>query len=100
MLRFVNRKATIFTLSKKKYIRTYKFTSLGLPETTNLFISENLCPSYRNIFDTAYKMLKNNNIKRLWTYKGIVHLIVDDTDDKIQMFTHIDDLIIAFQGVL
>ena len=44
------------------------------------------------IFDYAYKLLQQNVISHLWTYKGVVQLRTQNNNTKILNFTHIDDI--------
>ena len=95
IVRFVNRKNTLSALSKKKALKNITMKSDGFNNPNNkVFINENICQAYRVIYDFAYKLLKDNIIKYLWTYKGVVHLrITDDHNrDNILHFTHIDDI--------
>ena len=73
IVRFVNRKHTLMALSKKKVSKDIDFGDI-LGDSNKIFISENLCPSYREIYDAAYKLLKNGVIKHLWSFKGVVHI--------------------------
>ena len=91
IIRFVNRKHTIQALMKKKSIRRMKFTNI-LGKPSRLYINENICPAYRDIYDAAYKHLKNGVIQHLWTFKGVVHIRVNEEDDEILSFVHIEDL--------
>ena len=95
IVRFVNRKNTLLALTRRKSLKDVNLKSDGNNYTNNkVFINENLCPSYRVIYDFAYRLLKNNVISHLWSYKGVVHLKVgsQNYNDNVLSFTHIDDI--------
>ena len=89
IVRFVNRKHTLMALRKKKVSKDIDFGDI-LGDSNKIFISENLCPAYREIYDAAYKLLKNGVIKHLWTFKGVVHIRTSDSSEFIT-FHHIED---------
>ena len=95
IVRFVNRKNTLLALTRRKSLKDINLKSDGNNNLNNkVFINENLCQSYREIYDFAYRLLKTNVISQLWTYKGVVHLRVGsgNNNDNILSFTHIDDI--------
>ena len=83
IVRFVNRK-TAFTLLKNK-------KKLGKTQYKNYYVTENLCPVNKKIFNTLYKRKKNNEIHSLWTYNGNVFVKVRDGDDRVHV-QHLDDI--------
>ena len=89
IVRFVNRKHTILALSKKKTAKDIDISDI-VGVSNNIYIGENLCPAYRQIYDAAYKLLKRGIIKHLWSYKGIVHIRVYN-DSKYTTFQHMED---------
>ena len=89
IVRFVNRKHTIMALSKKKTVKDIDFSDI-MGDSSKIYISENLCPAYRQIYDAAYKLLKRGVIKHLWSFKGVVHIRTTDNSDYIT-FKHMDD---------
>ena len=51
------------------------------------------CQAYREIYDFAYKLMKQKVISHLWSYKGVVHLRVSNiNNNNVLNFTHIDDI--------
>ena len=92
IVRFMNRKNTFISLQRKKSLKYITLQSIGINSNNKLFINENLCPAYRDIFDFAYKLLNQNVISHLWTYTGVVQLRTRDNNSKILKFTHIDDI--------
>ena len=94
IVRFLNRKNTYLALSRKKSLSNIKLKSDGTNNHNNrIYINENLCPAYREIYNFAYSLLKNNEISHLWTFKGVVHLRdSDNNNDNVMSFTHIDDI--------
>ena len=59
----------------------------------NYFITENLCPEFRQIFNKLYKLKKLKQISRVWSYNGYVYFKFSDNDieEPIQLF-HYDDI--------
>ena len=92
IVRFVNRKYTVTALSRKKSLNNINLIPGSQNSINNkIYINENLCQAYREIYDFAYKLLKQNAISHLWSYKGVVHLRINGNNN-IKSFTHIDDI--------
>ena len=83
IVRFVNRK-TAFTLLKNK-------KQLGKSKYKNYYVTENLCPVNKKIFNILYKRKKNNELHSLWTYNGNVFVKVKEGDHRVQV-QHLDDI--------
>ena len=86
IVRFVNRKKAISCLKNRRKLKNsnnYK----------ELYISENLCPAYKSIYDKCYKMKKDGIIKKMWTFNGIVNIKYSDSERErpLKLF-HIDNL--------
>ncbi len=64
IIRFVNRKNAYLVLDNSNSLRYTKFR--------RYFVTENLCPTYRNTFNVLYKGKKNGIIDDVWSYNGIV----------------------------
>lgn len=96
IIRMVNRKHAIKALRNKKLMKSINFSNIAGLGNAKLFVCENLCASYRSIYDAAYKLLKRNVIKHLWTFKGVIHIRVHENDNDFLVFTHIDDLLRKF----
>ena len=87
IVRFVNRKNAFTCLRNSK-----KLNSSNMPEYRKLYIVENLCPSFRKIFNYLYKMKKEQKINNVWSYNGNVFFkkSPDDNDQKIEHLDEID----------
>ena len=83
IIRFVNRKTAFTLLKNKKKLNNTKYK--------NYFITENLCPFNKKIFNILYKHKKNKEIHSLWTYNGNVFVKVRESDDRVHV-QHIDDI--------
>ena len=83
IVRFVNRKMAFKLLKNKKQLKntTHK----------NYFVTENLCPYNKQIFNKLYKCKKSKTLYSLWTYNGNVFCKVNENDDRIQVH-HLDDI--------
>ena len=78
IVRFVNRKDAISCLQNRKKLSLCR--DIGY---RNLFMVENLCPSYRSIFESLSELKKRNKIKRLWSYNGTINFkFSDSTNEK------------------
>ena len=83
IIRFVNRKTAFALLKNKKKLNNTQYK--------NYYITENLCPFNKKIFNTLYKRKKNKEIHSLWTYNGNVFVKVRDGDDRV-LVQHLDDI--------
>ena len=72
IIRFTNRKRAIQCLKYKKYLKGY------ICEYSKIYIHENLCPRFRSIFEDCEKMKAEGEIKKLWTFNGIVNFKKSD----------------------
>ena len=64
IVRFVNRKNTLNVLQRKKSLKNSNVRYID-QNINQIFISENLCPSYRVIYDFAYKLLRQDVLSHL-----------------------------------
>ena len=86
IVRFVCRQHARECLSNKRKL-TY------LPQYKNLYILENLCTRYMEIFDRCHKMKKTKDIKHVWTYNGTICVKTSDNrNEKPQKIFHVNDL--------
>ena len=83
IIRFVNRKTAFTLLKNKKKLNSGKFK--------RYFITENLCPYNKQIFNKLYRLKKNKEIHSLWTFNGNVFVKVAENDERTQVF-HLDDI--------
>ena len=58
-----------------------------------LFITENLCPAYTEIYNECYRQKKAGLINKLWTYNGVVNVkFTEDYYEKPFKIFHINDI--------
>ncbi len=79
IIRFVNRKHAYDALNFQNRL---KFTPFK-----KLFVTENLCPTYRKIFNVLYKGKKTNVIDDVWSYNGIVSAKIAKEDEPYRINT-------------
>ena len=59
----------------------------------NICITENLCPTYRKIFNRLYKLKKENVIRNVWRNDGHVFCkLSDESDERSLLLKHFDDI--------
>ena len=90
-----NRKVLVRFINRKNAFRCLK-NSRKLKHSTNImfksyFITENLCPDNRQIFNRCYKLKKRGDIYNVWTYNGVVFFKFSENEDVISI-KHFDDI--------
>ena len=90
-----NRKVLVRFINRKNAFRCLK-NSRKLKHSTNImfksyFITENLCPDNRQIFNRCYKLKKHGDIYNVWTYNGAVFFKFSENEDVISI-KHFDDI--------
>ena len=75
IVRFVNRKHAFESLKNKKKLNICE-EKMGLK---HLYIIENLCPVYKSLFEKCRKLKKDNKIKHLWSYNGVINIRYTDS---------------------
>ena len=83
IVRFVNRKTAFTTLKIKKKLNSGNYKQY--------FVTENLCPYNKKIFNTCYRHKKNKDLHSVWSYNGNVFVKVRDGEDRVQV-EHLDDI--------
>ena len=68
IVRFINRKNVISALRNRRYLKNSTNA-----QYKNTFIFENLCSTYRYLFNELTMMKKNDEIYNVWSYNGIVN---------------------------
>ena len=54
---------------------------------------ENLCPSYKSIFENISQLKNEGKIKKVWTYNGVINYkLTDDNTEKPVKIYHENDL--------
>lgn len=88
IVRFIDRKKTIQCFKNKRKLIDLE-EELGM----RLFITENLCPAYTEIYNECYRQKKAGLINKLWTYNGVVNVkFTDDYYEKPFKIFHINDI--------
>ena len=88
IVRFTNRKDSISCLKSKKNLHLCR--DLGFK---HLYITENLCPSNRSIFNNLSDLKRDGEINKVWSYNGTVHFkFKDDPNEKPKKVYHECDL--------
>ena len=88
IVRFVNRKKAYACRENSKQLNSssnilYK----------KIYITENLCPTYRNIFNRLYKLKKENIIRNVWCKDGHIFCkLSDEREDHPLLIKHLDDI--------
>ena len=88
IVRMVNRENTISVLKAKKKLPDM---SEGLGFQKKLYINENLCNNNRLLYEEARKLKKNGHITSCWTFNGIVHVRLRETDTRGKRILHFSD---------
>ena len=78
IVRFLHRKDAINCLSKKKYL--YLCRDLGYD---SLSIMENLCPSYKSIYEDLKELKRIGSISKFWTFNGSIKYKKNDNEDEL-----------------
>ena len=90
IVRFVNRQDAHDALERRKLLK-------GLPGLRNIYIIENLCPKYMDIFDKCNELKRTNRISRTWTYNGIVHYKTsNERNGRGKKLFHMDEVTTTF----
>ena len=96
IIRFLNRKDAIKCLKYKRNINNCN--ELGF---YNIHITENLCPSYRSIYENLSELKNEGKLKSLWSHNGVVNFkFTDNEREKSKIITHESDIDNFFLGVI
>ena len=88
IVRFINRKNASCSIKSSKQLKKSKNANYK-----KYFITENLCPEYRQIFNKLYKLKKRGEINNVWTSYGIIYLKINDSEDEhAVIIKHIEDI--------
>lgn len=82
IVRFVNRKFCELAFKNKKKLK-------------QIYVNDNLCPQYKKIAWMGRKLKRANKISSTWSWKGIVHIRVDEDDNFIKL-KHKNELVELF----
>ena len=73
IIRFLNRKSAFLSLKNRRLLKNGEYRGC--------YISENLCPYNRKLFNRLYKMKKSGDIHHVWSYNGSIYMTIDDNGD-------------------
>ena len=86
IVKFVNRKRAIQCFRNRKNFKDIR-------DFPNCYIFENLCPRFRSIFDECTDLKNSGEIKKLWTFNGIINFKkTDNLNERPKKLFHINDL--------
>ena len=93
IVRFKNRDDAYNSLKNKKNSNKILKSTFGPSMKSNIFVRENLCPRYKEIFDFCMSKKAQGEIYKVWTFKGVTYILFsDDKHDKPISVSHYDDL--------
>ena len=76
IVRFLHRKDAIECLKRKKNL--FQCRDLGYK---NLWFSENLCPSFKSIFDNLESLKKKGTVSKYWSRYGKLHYKLNGSEE-------------------
>ena len=83
----VNRKDTFSILQNKKTLAD-KSEELNCD---TLYISENLCNDNKELLEVARRMKKKGKVNSCWTFNGVVHIKLKQTDKYGKKIFHMSE---------
>ena len=88
IVRFPNRKHAYSCSKNSKKLSTSPNASMK-----KIFITENLCPSNKNLFNYLYKLKKDSKIKSVWSFNGVVYFKLSvDTSERPIRVNHVEEV--------
>ena len=88
IVRFVNRKKAY---SCRENVKRLNNSSNSIYKKN--YITENLCPTHRKIFNRLYKLKKENVIRNVWCNDGHVFCkLSDESDERPLLLKHFDNI--------
>ena len=96
LVRFSDRKYAIQSMKKRRKL-PYIGERMGFGEA--LQFTDNLCPLYQEIYEKCQDLEETGDIRKVWTYKGIINYILTDNADELptKVF-HLHDLLQYFKS--
>ena len=93
IVRFKNRNKAYLVMKNKRKATNIEKNTVSPNLKRNLFFQENLCPHYREIFDFCKLKKDSGDLHKVWTFKGLVHILFSDTvGEKVTKISHYSDL--------
>ena len=90
IVRFTNRRIAEQLKEKSKLPKEIS-ESLGFPNNNDVYLSDNLCNYYKNLWYYAKKLQKEKQAKFVWTKNGIIRIRRDEGTPAIKI-NHLTDL--------
>ena len=90
IVRVTNRRIIESLMLKRKSIHTV-IEEIGFPPGTEIYLNDNLCPYYRDLWFKARKLKKAKIVQFVWSSNGIVKVRRNITSPIIKV-THLVDL--------
>ena len=88
IVKFFNRKDCLQILRVKKELKSLDPTEWGIPENTEIFVNESLCPYYRGIWNKCKKLRAIQKIHQFYTISGLIRVKLEETGPS-KIITHI-----------
>ena len=82
-------------IKKRKETEDINLEALGFPPNSVIYINENLCPYFRQIWGKCRKLKAAGQLKYVWTVNGIVRIKRDDSSSALKI-EHITELFNMF----
>ena len=77
IVRFLNRKDAIQALKCKRYL--FRCKDIGY---SKLQMVENLCPSYKSIYEEMKELKGKGVIEKVWTFNGFINYKINDNEQE------------------
>ena len=88
IVRFLNRKDAYKTLKLNQKLKS-------IPQYKKIYITENLCPINKKIFNALYKLKKSEVIIAVWSFNGNVYYKIEE-EDEFQQASSLQDIQFLF----
>ncbi len=87
VVRFVNRKHAVMAIKNRAHLKHNR-------NLRGLFIFDNLCPRYREIFDRLSQLRSEGNVQQVWSYNGKVFYKLNNyRNSRGKRIGHMNDMI-------
>ena len=73
-VKFTNRTDCLRILSVKRQLKGLDTAAVELPEGTNIFVNESLCPYYQGMWNKCKKLRDKQKVHQYYTINGLIRL--------------------------
>ena len=73
-VKFTNRTDCLRILSVKRQLKGLDTAAVELPEGTNIFVNESLCPYYQEMWNKCKKLRDKQKVHQYYTINGLIRL--------------------------